>query len=259
VFAVAGPLWTGSLRIFFSALMLAIAFRPRLTRLRREQWRAAIPYGISIGAMNLMFYFALNRIPLGLAVAVEFTGPLMVAVLGAKRLLDLFWAALAILGILLITPWSTSHNQDAIGLLFALCAGILWAVYIVLGRRVSNVFSGSDGVAVGMMTAALAVLPVGPFAPAKERFDGRVLLAGLGIAALSSALPYTLEMVALRVTPPRTFGVLMSLEPAVAAACGWMVLGEKLSSAQCVAIALIIAASAGATITVRRVDSKVEV
>jgi inner membrane transporter RhtA len=110
-----------------------------------------------------------------------------------------------------------------------------------------------------MMTAALAVLPVGPFAPAKARFDGRVLLAALGIAALSSALPYTLEMVALRVTPPRTFGVLMSLEPAVAAACGWMVLGEKLSSAQCVAIALIIAASAGATITVRRVDSKVEV
>ena len=259
LFPVAGPLWTGTLRICFSALMLGIAFRPRLVHLRREQWLAAIPYGISLGGMNLFFYFALARIPLGLAVAVEFTGPLMVALLGSQRLLDLLWATLAILGILLITPWSTAHHVDAVGIGLAFCAGLLWAAYILLGRRVSQVFSGSSGVAVGMLAAALAVLPAVAVSPASVHFEPRILLAGLGVAVLSSALPYTLEMIALRAIPARTFGILMSLEPAVAALCGWILLGERLSPVQCLAIALVITASVGTSIRARPIDSPVEV
>jgi inner membrane transporter RhtA len=209
--------------------------------------------------MNLLFYCALDRIPLGLAVAVEFTGPLMVALIGSKRFLDVLWATLAIIGILMITPWSSPDNVSAKGLLFALAAGMMWAAYIVLGRRVSRVFDGSAGVAVGMQCAALAVLPLTLFAPVKVRFEPRVLIAAVAVAALSSALPYTLEMIALRAMPPRTFGILMSLEPALAAVCGWIVLGEILQPVQCVAIALVIAASAGTTITVRQVERPVEV
>ena len=258
LFAVAGPLWTVTLRICFSALMLGIVFRPRLNRLRKEQWRAAIPYGVAVGGMNLLFYCALDRIPLGLAVAVEFTGPLSVALLGSKRLLDLLWAGLAISGILLITPWTSSNRINSAGLLFALAAGVLWAAYIPLGRRLSRVFEGSEGVAVGMLAAALAVLPMIPFAPVKARFEPGVLLQGLAVAFLSSAVPYSLEIVALRAIPARTFGILMSLEPAVAAVCGWIVLGEVLALSQSIAIALIVAASAGATMTVRHVERAVE-
>jgi len=259
LFPVAGPLWTGTLRICFSALMLAIALRPRLTHLRGEQWQAAIPYGIALGGMNLCFYFALERIPLGLAVAVEFTGPLLVALLGSRRLWDFLWAVLAIIGILLVTPWSASRHANASGIGLALCAGLLWAAYILLGRRVSQVFHESTGVAVGMIIAALAVFPAVLFSPSSMRFEPHILLTGLGVATLSSALPYTLEMIALRVIPSRTFSILMSLEPAVAAACGWILLGERLHSVQCAAIVLVMAASAGTSITTRRVDSPIEV
>ncbi len=259
LFTVAGPLWTGTLRICFSALILAAAFRPNLVRLRPEQWRLVIPYGVALGSMNILFYFALSRIPLGLAVAVEFTGPLLVALAGSKRLLDLLWAGLAVVGIILITPWSHSPGGSAAGLLFALAAGFMWAGYIVLGRRVSQVFAGSAGVAVGMLVAALTLLLTLLFLPANARFEGRVLLAGFGVATLSSALPYTLEMIALRSMAARTFGILMSLEPAIAAACGWLMLHEKLSATQCLAIALIIGASAGTTITTRQESRTIEV
>jgi inner membrane transporter RhtA len=227
--------------------------------LRREQWQAAIPYGIALGGMNLCFYFALERIPLGLAVAVEFTGPLMVGLLGSQRLLDFLWADLAISGILLITPWSASHNVNGAGVGLALGAGLLWAAYILLGRRVSQVFSGSTGVAVGMIAAAFAVFPAVAFSPASMRFESRILLAGLGMAALSSALPYTLEMIALRAMPTRTFGILMSLEPAVAAACGWILLGERLYPVQWLAIALVVTASVGTSMTARHAGSPIEV
>jgi inner membrane transporter RhtA len=259
MFVVAGPLWTGTLRICFSALLLAIAVRPKLGRLGREHWMAGIPYGLTLGGMNLLFYFALNRIPLGIAVAVEFTGPLLVGLLGSKRLLDLLWGVLAVAGILLITPWQASQNIDPIGLVFALSAGAMWAAYILLGRRVSRVFPGSAGVAVGMLVAAVSVLFFLLFVPVTARFEPSLLLAGLGVAALSSALPYTLEMIALRAMPPRTFGILMSVEPAIAAACGWLVLRERLSITQWLAIALIIAASAGTTLSLKRVEQPVEV
>lgn len=259
VFAIAGPLWTGVLRISFAALMLGIAFRPRLARLTRAQWTAAIPYGVSLAAMNLSFYFAIDRIPLGLAVAVEFTGPLAVAILSSQRVLDVLWAILAVGGILLITPWTASHSVDSLGVFLALCAGMGWAAYILLGRRISRVFDGSQGVAVGMIAAALAAIASLTFLPGKVTWAPRMLLAGFGVALLSSALPYSLEMIALRALPARTFGILMSLEPAVAAGCGWLVLREKLSPLQCAAIALIIASSAGSTLSSRQLERPAEV
>lgn len=259
LFAIAGPLWTGALRICFAAMMLAVAFRPKLAGLRREQWQAAIPYGISLACMNLVFYFAVDRMPLGLAVAIEFTGPLVVALVGSQRLLDLVWALLAVCGILLITPWSRSQAVDGYGLLLALCAGMAWAAYILLGRRVSCVFEGSMGVAVGMITAAVAMLPTLAFGARSIPLTTHVLLGALGVALLCSALPYSLEMIALRVMPARTFGILMSLEPAVAALCGWIVLRESLKPLQLTAIALIIAASAGTTISAKRFAAPVEV
>jgi inner membrane transporter RhtA len=209
--------------------------------------------------MNLCFYFALQRIPLGLAVAVEFTGPLLVAILGSQQRLDLLWALLATAGILLATPWSAAHQANGAGIGLALGAGLLWAAYILLGRRVSKVFSGSTGVAVGMIVAAGAFLPTVVFSKLSLRFEPHLLLAGLGVAVLSSALPYTLEMIALRAMPSRTFGILMSLEPAVAAACGWIWLGEELSPRQYFAIALVMAASAGTSWMARRAERLVEV
>lgn len=255
VFAVAGPLWTGVLRISFAALMLGIAFRPGLGSLSRAQWTAAIPYGVSLAAMNLAFYFAIDRIPLGLAVAVEFTGPLAVAIFSSQRVLDVLWAILAVAGILLITPWTASHSVDPVGILLAFCAGLAWAGYILLGRRVSRAFAGSDGVAVGMIMAALTAIITLAILPGGTNWNWRVLVAGLGVALLSSALPYSLEMIALRALPARTFGILMSLEPAVAATCGWLVLREKLSALQCAAIALIIASSAGTTLSAKQVET----
>lgn len=259
LFPVAGPLGTGALRIGFSALLLALAVRPRLTQLRREQWQAVVPYGLALGGMNLCFYCALERIPLGLAVAIEFTGPLLVALFGSQRRLDLLWALLATAGILLVTPWSAAHQANGSGVGFALGAGLLWAAYILLGRRVSKVFSGSAGVAVGMVIAACAVVPAVAFSKVSLRFESRILLAGLGVAILSSALPYTLEMIALRAMPSRKFGILMSLEPAVAAACGRVWLGEDLSLRQYLAIALVMTASAGTSLTARRAERPVEV
>lgn len=259
LFPVAGPLGTGVLRIGFSALLLTLVFRPRLQALGREQWRAVIPYGMVLGAMNLLFYCALARIPLGLAVAVEFTGPLLVALLGSRQLLDLLWATLAIAGILLVTPWSMSQPVDAVGIGLALGAGLCWAAYILLGRRVSQVISASIGVAVGMLVATATVLPVILSFSTGLPLNPGVLLGGLAVAVLSSALPYTLEMIALRTLPARTFGILMSLEPVIAAACGWIWLGEKLLPVQCWAIVLIILASAGASQSTRGAGQSAEV
>ena len=259
LFSVAGPLGTGTLRICFSALLLTLVFRPRLTHLRREQWQAVVPYGMVLGAMNLCFYCALARLPLGLAVAIEFTGPLLVALLGSRRLLDLVWAGLAIVGICLVTPWSKTQHADVGGVGLALGAGLLWAAYILLGRRVSQVIRASTGVAVGMLIATGTVLPVITVLPPSLRLEPSLLMSGVAVAVLSSALPYTLEMFALRDLPSRSFGILMSLEPAVAAVCGWLWLGERLSPLQCWAIALVMAASVGTSRTVRPVEYPVDV
>jgi inner membrane transporter RhtA len=251
LFPVVGAAGTASLRIGLSALILLVAVRPRLGKLRATQWRAVVPYGVALGAMNFLFYCALARVPLGLGVTLEFIGPLLVALAGSRRWLDVLWAVLAGAGIALIAPWG-GHGIDVPGMLFALAAGGCWAVYIVLGGRVAEVLPGNTAVAIGMLFATLAVLPFGLADGHLLTLTPRLLALGGALAVLSSALPFTLEMQALKSLPTRTFSILMSLEPAAAALCGWLFLGEYLTPGQWLAVALVMAASAGATLTARK-------
>ncbi len=259
LFPELGAVGTVCLRIGLSAIILVIVFRPPLLRLSAEQWRAAIPYGIVLGAMNLAFYLALALIPLGLAVTLEFMGPLAVAVLGSRRVQDFLWVLLAATGILLITPWTGAHNVNGKGVLLALLAGVGWAAYILLGGRVSRLFPGGTGAAAGML---FAIIPALPFALATGSL-GRLRFASLGIglavAVLSSAIPYSLEMVALRAMPPRTFGILMSVEPAIGALSGLVFLRERLTPGQWLAVILVVCASAGSTLTARKAEVMREV
>lgn len=259
LFPALGAAGTAGVRITLSALVLLGLFRPPLARLSRAQWKAVIPYGVLLGVMNCTFYLALERIPLGLAVTLEFLGPLTVAVLGSRRPQDFVWVLLAALGIVLLAPWSARASAlDRLGVLLALVAGACWAGYILLGGRVSRLFTDGEGVATGMLFAALVIVP---FALA-EGVLGRLTLprlgAGLGVALLSSAVPYTLEMVALRALPSRTFGILMSLEPAVAAIAGLLILGEQLSPMQWLAVVAVSTASAGSALSARRAAAPLE-
>src|SRR5919112_1577201 len=256
LFPVLGPAGTVGLRIGLSALILLAAFRPRLNRLNAAQWRAIIPYGVVLGVMNMLFYFSLARIPLGLAVTVEFSGPLAVAVFGSRKPVDLLWVVLAALGIVLITPWSGSGGVDPVGVLLAAAAGACWAAYILLGGRVSRILPGGAAVAAGMMVAAIATVPIAIAMGGFAHFTAGHIAAGMGVALLSSAIPYTLEMIALKAIPARTFGILMSVEPALAALAGLIFLHEVLTPLQSLAVALVIAASTGSTLTSRRADSK---
>jgi inner membrane transporter RhtA len=252
LFPVVGPSGTVGLRIGISAAILLAAFRPKLHRLNAAQWRMVLPYGVVLGVMNLVFYHSLSRIPLGLAVTVEFIGPLSVAVFGSRRLIDMAWVVLAAVGIALITPWTAGSGVDPIGVALAFAAGVCWALYIVIGKRLSHLLSGGAAVSIGMLVAAVAVVPVAVATGGFARLTVGQFAAGTGVALLSSAIPYTLEIFALKALPARTFGILMSLEPAVAAMVGLAFLHEVLSATQWLAITLVIAASAGSTLTSQR-------
>lgn len=248
LFPLLGAAGTASVRIGFSALILLAAYRPDLRKLSGQQWKAVVPYGISLGAMNVIFYFAIERIPLGLGVTLEFIGPLLLAVLGSKRAIDYLWVALAALGIACIAPWKDS-GADLLGMGLALLAGAFWAGYIVLGGRISKLMDSGQAVAIGMIFAAAVVLPFGIAGGILNHFSPVMLLSGITLALLSSAIPFTLEMNALKKMPARTFSILMSLEPAVAALCGLIFLKEMLSFYEWLAVALVITASAGATLS----------
>jgi inner membrane transporter RhtA len=225
--------------------------RTSLRKLTPPQWKAVIPYGVILGAMNLIFYLAINRVPLGLGVTLEFIGPLMVAVAGSRQAMDIVWILLAAAGIALIAPWDTK-SVDPIGVLLALLAGAFWAAYILLGARVSKVLNGRDAVTVGMLCGTLVVLPFGVGSGGFHHFAPIMLWTSIGLALLSSAIPFTLEMGALRQMPARTFSILLSLEPAVAALCGLVFLREMLTIYQWVAVVLVVIASAGAAFYDRR-------
>lgn len=248
LFPVLGAAVTVSLRIGLSALVLLLVVRPRLGQLTAPQWRAVVPYGLALGAMNFLFYCALARIPLGLAVTLEFVGPLALALAGSRRWLDAVWVLLAAAGIALIAPWSGS-GVDLLGIAFALAAGACWAVYIVLGQRTAAVLSGPVAVTVGMLFAALPVLPFGMASSSLQALTPHLLLLGGLLAVFSSVLPFTLEMQALKSLPTRTFSILMSLEPVAAALSGWLLLNEQLTVSQWIAVSFIVMASAGATLT----------
>jgi len=251
LFPVLGPAGTTSLRIGLSALVLLAVVRPRLRQVQPAQWRAVVPYGLALGLMNFLFYCALARIPLGLAVTLEFVGPLGLALVGARRWYEVAWAVLAGLGIALLAPWG-GQGTDAIGMGFALAAGGCWAVYIVLGQRTAAVLPGPQAVAIGMVLAALPVVPFGVASGSLLLLTPHLLLLASLLALFSSILPFTLEMQALRALPARTFSILMSLEPVAAALSGWWLLGEQLATGQLLAVGCIVVASAGAAITARR-------
>ncbi|HXN56736.1 MAG TPA: EamA family transporter [Myxococcales bacterium] len=257
LFPVLGAAGTAGIRIGLSAVMLMLVFRPSVQALRAGRWRLVVPYGLVLAAMNLLFYLAIERIPLGLAVTLEFLGPLVLAVAGSRGALDFVWVALAASGIALIAPWNRG-GVDLIGALLATLAGAGWAAYIVLGGRVSRVLPGGPAVALGLSVATIAILPFTLAGGGLTHLTPSLLAAGAVLALLSSALPFTLEMHALGAMPARTFGVLMSLEPAIAAICGLLLLRERLTGAQWVSVALVIAASAGATATARKVPVHVE-
>jgi inner membrane transporter RhtA len=245
IFDEIGPGGTVFLRVFFAALILGALWRPALSGRSVADWRLVIAYGFVLVAMNLSFYEALDRIPLGIAVTFEFVGPLGVAIAGSRRALDLLWVALAAAGIVLLSDFGTA-DLDGLGVALALVAGGFWAAYILLAARVGRRYPGGEGLALGMAVGVLMVAPVGLADGGGDLFSAEVLAIGLAVAILSSAIPYTLELEALRRMPQGVFGVLMSLEPAAAALAGFIVLGEGLATRELVAIALVVTASAGA-------------
>ncbi|MHB1869975.1 MAG: threonine/homoserine exporter RhtA [Steroidobacteraceae bacterium] len=252
LFALAGPIGVVTVRIGFGTIILCLALRPWRVRVPREAWLPLAVYGLSLGTMNVLYYQALDRLPVGLAVAVEFIGPLAVAVLTSRRRSDFAWIALAVIGLGLLLPVLPQVRHVSLtGVAFALGAGACWALYIVFGQRAGG-HLGTQTVALGSIISAVLVVPFGLLHAGPIVFSRQVLLPGLAVAVLSTALPYTLEMFALTRMPTRTFGVLMSLEPAVGALSGLLLLGERLTPAQFAAILLVMAASAGATITAHR-------
>jgi len=251
LFPAIGAAGTASIRIGISAIILLLAYRPNLKQITPDQWKIVIPYGLSLGAMNLIFYLGIERIPIGLAVTLEFVGPLLVAIIGSRRLIDYCWVLLAAIGIALIAPWSNS-NVDLLGVVFALLAGGFWAAYIVLGGKVSKIMNGGQAVSTGMLFAAILILPFGFYENGLANLTPKFLGMGVALALLSSAIPFTLEMKALGQLPPRTFSILMSLEPAAASICAFIFLQEHLSFYEILAVVCVVIASVGSTLTAKR-------
>jgi inner membrane transporter RhtA len=228
-----------------------IIWRPGVrARTRRELVLAAV-FGFVLAGMNLSFYEAIQRIPLGIAVTIEFVGPLAVAIAGSRRRLDLLWVALAAAGIVALMR-GDSHGLNALGVVLALTAGCLWGAYILVNARVGRAFAGGTGLAIAMCVASAVALPFGVAQGGTELVQPHALLVGAAVGMLSSAIPYTLEMEALRRIATNLFGVLMSLEPAMAALAGFLVIGQTLSAREIVGIALVVVASVGASRTARR-------
>ena len=244
LFPVVGVEGMTALRVGLSALLLLAFWRPWRRPLARRDVGNVVVYGAMLGGMNLCIYHAFGRIPIGIATAIETTGPLVVVLAASRRALDVAWVALALAGLALLVPQASTAPLDPPGLLFAFGAAASWALYIVFGKRVSTLASG-QAVSLGMLVAALVAVPIGVAQAGAAMLAPPALLAGLGVALLSSAVPYSLEMAALRRMPRHVFGILVSATPAVGAACGALVLGERLGALQWLAIACIIGASAG--------------
>ncbi|MFN8159582.1 MAG: EamA family transporter [Solirubrobacterales bacterium] len=241
-----GPAGTVLLRTLFAALLLAAIWRPTLGGHPARHLRAAAVFGASLAGMNLCFYEGLDRLPLGVAVTLEFVGPLGVALIGSRTRLDLVWAALAGLGIVLLWGGAGGGGVDALGAVLVIVAGVFWGAYILIAGRVGRIFPGGSGLALAMAFSTLLVLPAGLAGGGSSLLDPRLAAIGLAVAVLSSVIPYSLELEALRRLPAGVFGVLMSLEPAIAALIGFLALGQQLSSREVVAVALVVTASAGA-------------
>lgn len=258
LFPQMGATGISAYRIGLAALLLVLVLRPWRRRWQTTDLPPLALYGVTLGTMNLLFYLAIGRIPLGLAIAIEFTGPLAVALWTSHRKLDLLWVALAMAGLLLILPLQGLQSPgalDPMGIGFALAAGACWALYIVIGQHVAQRY-GKQATPMGMLAGVLVVLPVALIDSGTALFRIEWLWPGLIVAALSSALPYALEMYALNHLPKRSFSILLSLEPAVGAVAGWVMLSEGLTLQQWLAIALVMAASMGSAWSVRAAPAR---
>lgn len=251
LFPIIGPEGTTALRLGFGALILTLIMRPWRAPLTLASCKSLLAYGLALGGMNLLFYMSLKTIPLGIAVSLEFTGPLALALLSSRRPLDFVWVAMAVTGLWLLLPDSQSSEAlDPLGMALALSAGLCWALYIIFGQK-AGAEHGRHTAALGTIVAATLVIPVGVWQAGSALYSVDLLPIALAVAVLSSALPYSLEMVALTRLPARTFSILMSMEPAIAALSGLLFLSEQLTFNQWLAISFIILASAGAAATIR--------
>lgn len=249
LFPLVGAQGTTTLRLVFASLIMLVILRPWRARLTASSLRTVIIYGIALGGMNFLFYMSLRTVPLGIAVALEFTGPLAVALLASRKTIDFLWVILAAIGLLLLIPTGTSSTQlDLVGAGYALGAGVCWAAYILFGQK-AGADNGVQTAALGVMIAAIVIAPIGVVHAGSALFNLSLIPAALGVAILSTALPYSLEMVALTRMPARTFGTLASLEPVFAAISGLVFLQEMLTLVQWLAIGAIIVASIGATLS----------
>jgi inner membrane transporter RhtA len=244
----AGALGVVTLRLLVAAVVLLVICRPRLRGHTRTDWGTVVVFGLTLAAMNGLFYQAVDRISLGAAVTLEFLGPLALSVLASRRAVNTVWAGLALAGVFLLGGGDFG-DLDPAGVLFALGAGAMWASYIVFSARTGRRFPQADGLALAMAIGALAFLPLGIAESGTRLLDPVTVGLGAAVALMSSVLPYTLELLALRSLPASTFAILMSLEPAMAALAGFLILDQSLSPLQALAVALVIAASMGAVRT----------
>lgn len=251
LFGILGPAGTVLLRLGFAAIILVLTPGGLPSRAPRAAYIPAFLFGLTLACMNFSFYYALARIPLGIAVTIELSGPLLIAVLGSRRIIDFVWILLAGSGIFLFAPW-TGATLDPLGVLLALVAGGFWACYILLSARVGQLFPGRSGLALAMCVGAALMVPVGVLSAGPSLLNPLVLVAGCGVALLSSALPYSLEIEALRRLPTHVFGIMMSLEPAVAALAGFLLLSEHLDGRDIIALVLVTVATLGVTWQQRR-------
>ncbi|MGW0842001.1 EamA family transporter [Streptomyces sp. NPDC002787] len=245
----AGALGVVTLRLAVAALVMLVICRPRLRGHSRTDWGTVIVFGVTMAAMNGLFYQAVARIPLGPAVTLEVLGPLVLSVLASRRAVNLVWAGLALCGVFLLGGGGGFGGLDPLGIAFALSAGAMWALYIVFSARTGRRFPQADGLALAMGVAAVLFLPLGIIESGTRLLAPTTIALGAAVAVLSSVLPYTLELLALRRLPASTFAILMSLEPAIAATAGFLILDQALSATESLAIALVIGASMGAVRT----------
>lgn len=251
LFPSVGATGITALRLGFGTLILCLIFKPWRLRFSREQRMPLLMYGLALGAMNFMFYLAIRTVPLGVAVALEFTGPLALALFGSRRLLDFVWVLLAVVGLAFLLPFGAGMvSIDPLGAALAVGAGACWAIYILAGQR-AGAEHGPATVAIGSLIASIIFVPLGLTFAESGIWHWSVLPVALLVALLSSAIPYSLEMIALTRLPARIFGTLMSLEPAMAAFSGMLFLGETLTPLQWLALLAIIIASAGSTLTMK--------
>ena len=256
LFPVIGAPATTAYRVGLAALLLIAIWRPWRFKLTQKSLGTMLLYGLSVAGMNLLFFMSLERLPIGPALAIEFTGPLALALMHARKPVHFLCVGLAVVGILLLLPLGDqARNLDPVGMMLAGAAGVFWALYIVFGRKLAGVHPGAS-VSIGMVIAAVIIVPIGVANAGAAMFNPVLILPALALALLSSAIPYTLEMFALRHMPERTFGVLISADPAVGALAGLIIVHEHLSGQQWLAILAVVAAAAGAVATTKKEEAQ---